>query len=105
MVKKYQFVKGLATGVLATAATIAGAVFAVKKQLLILKKKKRLSLKKTAKSSASSCCSLIRLTIIKKLAYHCASLFLYLNELLRNNLHMLQHFCHLFFLQPNKKFK
>lgn len=49
MVKKYQFVKGLATGVLATAATVAGAVFAVKKQLLILKKKKRLSLKKTAK--------------------------------------------------------
>ncbi|VHJ80439.1 putative uncharacterized protein ORF 3 [Streptococcus pyogenes] len=31
MVKKYQFVKGLATGVLATAATVAGAVFAVKK--------------------------------------------------------------------------
>lgn len=28
---EYQFVKGLATGVLATAATVAGAVFAVKK--------------------------------------------------------------------------
>lgn len=49
MIKKYQFVKGLATGVLATAATVAGAVFAVKKQSLTLKKKKLLSLKKTAK--------------------------------------------------------
>lgn len=34
MVKKYQFVKGLATGVLATAATVAGAVFAVKKTII-----------------------------------------------------------------------
>lgn len=51
MIKKYQFVKGLATGVLATAATVAGAVFAVKKQSLTLKKKKLLSLKKTAKAA------------------------------------------------------
>ncbi|VHH06899.1 putative uncharacterized protein ORF 3 [Streptococcus pyogenes] len=49
MIKKYQFVKGLATGVLATAATVAGAVFAVKKKSLTLMKKKLLSLKKTAK--------------------------------------------------------
>lgn len=31
MSKNYSFVKGLATGVVATAATVAGAVFAVKK--------------------------------------------------------------------------
>ena len=31
MAKKHSFAKGLATGVLGTAATVAGAVFAVKK--------------------------------------------------------------------------
>lgn len=41
MSKNYQFAKGLATGVLATAATVAGAVFAVKKQLSNLRKKKK----------------------------------------------------------------
>ncbi|HEP5471166.1 TPA: DUF3042 family protein [Streptococcus pyogenes] len=34
MIMEYQFVKGLATGVLATAATVAGAVFAVKKTII-----------------------------------------------------------------------
>lgn len=34
MTKKYQFAKGLATGVLATAATVAGAIFAVQKTII-----------------------------------------------------------------------
>lgn len=34
MAKKHGFAKGLATGVLATAATVAGAVFAVKKTII-----------------------------------------------------------------------
>lgn len=40
MVKKFAFAKGIATGVVATAATLAGAAFAIKKQLLNLRKKK-----------------------------------------------------------------
>lgn len=39
MAKKFAFAKGLATGVVATAATVAGAIFAVKKKSLSLKKK------------------------------------------------------------------
>ncbi|MGL6299549.1 DUF3042 family protein [Streptococcus iniae] len=34
MTKKYQFAKGLATGVLATPATVAGAMFAVQKTII-----------------------------------------------------------------------
>ena len=34
MAKKHSFAKGLATGVLGTAATVAGAVFAVKKTII-----------------------------------------------------------------------
>ena len=34
MAKKHSFAKGLATGVLGTAATVAGAVFAVKKTVI-----------------------------------------------------------------------
>ncbi|EQC74445.1 hypothetical protein HSISS2_1446 [Streptococcus sp. HSISS2] len=49
MAKKHSFAKGLATGVLGTAATVAGAVFAVKKQLSNQKKRNWLSSKKTVK--------------------------------------------------------
>lgn len=49
MAKKFAFAKGLATGVVATAATVAGAIFAVKKKLLNLKKKRLLSFKKIVK--------------------------------------------------------
>ena len=34
MAKKFQFVKGLATGIVGTAAAVAGAVFAVKKTII-----------------------------------------------------------------------
>ncbi|HGD3863425.1 TPA: DUF3042 family protein [Streptococcus agalactiae] len=34
MVKKFAFVKGIATGVVATAATLAGAAFAIKKTII-----------------------------------------------------------------------
>ena len=34
MAKKHSFAKGVATGVIGTAATVAGAVFAVKKTII-----------------------------------------------------------------------
>ncbi|HEO0605375.1 TPA: DUF3042 family protein [Streptococcus agalactiae] len=34
MVKKFAFTKGIATGVVATAATLAGAAFAIKKTII-----------------------------------------------------------------------
>ncbi|HGI3157202.1 TPA: DUF3042 family protein [Streptococcus agalactiae] len=34
MVKKFTFAKGIATGVVATAATLAGAAFAIKKTII-----------------------------------------------------------------------
>ncbi|HHQ6391410.1 TPA: DUF3042 family protein [Streptococcus agalactiae] len=34
MVKKFAFAKGIATGVVATAATLAGAAFAIKKIII-----------------------------------------------------------------------
>lgn len=34
MVKKFAFAKGIATGVVATAATLAGAAFAIKKTII-----------------------------------------------------------------------
>ena len=40
MTKKFQFAKGLATGIVATAATVAGAVFAVKKTVIEPEEKK-----------------------------------------------------------------
>lgn len=49
MAKKHSFAKGVATGVLGTAATVAGAVFAVKKTIIEPEEKKRLSLKKIGK--------------------------------------------------------
>ena len=41
MAKKHSFAKGLATGVLGTAATVAGAVFAVKKTIIEPEEKKK----------------------------------------------------------------
>lgn len=49
MAKKHAFARGLATGVIGTAATVAGAVFAVKKTIIDPEEKKQLSLKKTVK--------------------------------------------------------
>lgn len=40
MAKKHSFAKGVATGLLGTAATVAGAVFAVKKTIIEPEKKK-----------------------------------------------------------------
>ncbi|VHG87201.1 putative uncharacterized protein ORF 3 [Streptococcus pyogenes] len=52
MVKKYQFVKGLATGVLATAATVAGAVFAVKKTIIDPEEEKAAFIEENRKKAA-----------------------------------------------------
>ena len=49
MAKKHSFAKGLATGVLGTAATVAGAVFAVKKTIIEPEEKKLASSKKIVK--------------------------------------------------------
>lgn len=40
MAKKHSFAKGVATGVIGTAATVAGAVFAVKKTIIEPEEKK-----------------------------------------------------------------
>lgn len=50
--KKYQFVKGLATGVLATAATVAGAVFAVKKTIIDPEEEKAAFIEENRKKAA-----------------------------------------------------
>lgn len=52
MVKKYQFVKGLATGVLATTATVAGAVFAVKKTIIDPEEEKAAFVEENRKKAA-----------------------------------------------------
>ncbi|HES4603129.1 TPA: DUF3042 family protein [Streptococcus pyogenes] len=52
MVKKYQFVKGLATGVLATAATVAGAVFTVKKTIIDPEEEKAAFIEENRKKAA-----------------------------------------------------
>lgn len=49
MAKKHSFAKGVATGLLGTAATVAGAVFAVKKTIIEPEKRNWLSSKKTVK--------------------------------------------------------
>ena len=49
MAKKHSFAKGVATGVIGTAATVAGAVFAVKKTIIEPEEKKLASSKKTVK--------------------------------------------------------
>ncbi|EGJ27259.1 DUF3042 family protein [Streptococcus porcinus] len=52
MSKNYQFVKGLATGVLATAATVAGAVFAVKKTIIEPEEEKEAFVEENRKKAA-----------------------------------------------------
>ncbi|AAX71814.1 DUF3042 family protein [Streptococcus pyogenes] len=49
---EYQFVKGLATGVLATAATVAGAVFAVKKTIIDPEEEKAAFIEENRKKAA-----------------------------------------------------
>ncbi|HHI9953399.1 TPA: DUF3042 family protein [Streptococcus pyogenes] len=52
MTMEYQFVKGLATGVLATAATVAGAVFAVKKTIIDPEEEKAAFIEENRKKAA-----------------------------------------------------
>ena len=65
MAKKFAFAKGLATGVVATAATVAGAVFAIKKTLLIYEEEKAAFIQENRKSSPQTCFSLIAEKSIK----------------------------------------
>ncbi|HEP5164362.1 TPA: DUF3042 family protein [Streptococcus pyogenes] len=52
MIMEYQFVKGLAIGVLATAATVAGAVFAVKKTIIDPEEEKAAFIEENRKKAA-----------------------------------------------------
>lgn len=52
MSKNYSFIKGLATGVVATAATVAGAVFAVKKTIIDPEEKKMAFVEENRKKAA-----------------------------------------------------
>lgn len=52
MSKNYSFVKGLATGVVATAATVAGAVFAVKKTIIDPEEEKMAFVEENRKKAA-----------------------------------------------------
>ncbi|MGT2932894.1 DUF3042 family protein [Streptococcus catagoni] len=52
MTKKYQFAKGLATGVFATVATVAGAVFAVKKTIIEPEEEKEAFIEENRKKAA-----------------------------------------------------
>ncbi|MEQ9763745.1 MULTISPECIES: DUF3042 family protein [Streptococcus] len=52
MSKKFAFAKGLATGVIATAATVAGAVFAVKKTVIEPEEKKEAFIEENRKKAA-----------------------------------------------------
>ncbi|SDB43840.1 Protein of unknown function [Streptococcus henryi] len=52
MAKKFSFVKGLATGVVATAATVAGAVFAVKKTIIDPEEEKAAFIQENRKKAA-----------------------------------------------------
>lgn len=52
MAKKGSFIKGLATGVLATAATVAGAVFAVKKTIIDPEEEKAAFIEENRKKAA-----------------------------------------------------
>ena len=58
MAKKHSFAKGVATGVIGTAATVAGAVFAVKKTIIEPEEKKLAFIEEnqTYCSSWSYCC-------------------------------------------------
>ncbi|EHJ56936.1 hypothetical protein HMPREF9318_00196 [Streptococcus urinalis FB127-CNA-2] len=52
MSKKFQFAKGLVTGVVATAATVAGAVFAVKKTIIEPEEEKAAFVEENRKKAA-----------------------------------------------------
>lgn len=52
MSKNYSFIKGLATGVVATAATVAGAVFAVKKNIIDPEEEKMAFVEENRKKAA-----------------------------------------------------
>ena len=52
MAKKHSFAKGVATGLLGTAATVAGAVFAVKKTIIEPEKKKLAFIEENRKKAA-----------------------------------------------------
>ncbi|MGK0720227.1 DUF3042 family protein [Streptococcus uberis] len=52
MSKNYAFIKGLATGVVATAATVAGAVFAVKKTIIDPEEEKMAFVEENRKKAA-----------------------------------------------------
>ncbi len=52
MAKKHSFAKGVATGLLGTVATVAGAVFAVKKTIIEPEKKKLAFIEENRKKAA-----------------------------------------------------
>ncbi|MCO4655404.1 hypothetical protein Si019_00897 [Streptococcus infantarius subsp. infantarius] len=52
MAKKIAFAKGLATGVVATAATVAGAIFAVKKKIIEPEEEKAAFIQENRKKAA-----------------------------------------------------
>lgn len=52
MAKKFTFAKGLATGVVATAATVAGAVFAIKKNIIDPEEEKAAFIQENRKKAA-----------------------------------------------------
>lgn len=52
MSKNYSFIKGVATGVVATAATVAGAVFAVKKTIIDPEEEKMAFVEENRKKAA-----------------------------------------------------
>ncbi|EFQ56668.1 hypothetical protein HMPREF9176_1068 [Streptococcus downei F0415] len=52
MAKKHAFARGLATGIVGTAATVAGAVFAVKKTIIEPEEKKAAFIEENRKKAA-----------------------------------------------------
>ena len=52
MAKKFALAKGLATGVVATAATVAGAVFAIKKNIIDPEEEKAAFIQENRKKAA-----------------------------------------------------
>ena len=52
MANKFAFAKGLATGVVATAATVAGAIFAVKKKIIEPEEEKAAFIQENRKKAA-----------------------------------------------------
>ena len=52
MAKKFAFAKGIATGAVATAATVAGAIFAVKKKIIEPEEEKAAFIQENRKKAA-----------------------------------------------------